>query len=194
MSLKIGVLGLQGDVREHIRMLQLLGVESLIVKLPEDLSLVDGLIIPGGESTTMIRIMKEIEMYEPLKEKIEEGFPVFGTCAGMILLSKKVEGSDQLTLKVLDIEVERNAYGRQIESFEVDIKVPQFGDKPVRAVFIRAPKIVKAGNEVEALAEYEGTPVFVRENNVMATSFHPELTDDARVHEYFIKIVGEFKK
>ncbi|MCD6450171.1 MAG: pyridoxal 5'-phosphate synthase glutaminase subunit PdxT [Thermotogaceae bacterium] len=192
--MKIGVLGLQGDVREHIRMLQLLGVESLIVKLPEDLSLVDGLIIPGGESTTMIRIMKEIEMYEPLKEKIEEGFPVFGTCAGMILLSKKVEGSDQLTLKVLDIEVERNAYGRQIESFEVDIKVPQFGDKPVRAVFIRAPKIVKAGNEVEALAEYEGTPVFVRENNVMATSFHPELTDDARVHEYFIKIVGEFKK
>lgn len=194
MRLKVGVLGLQGDVREHIEILQLLGVETFVVKLPEDLKLVDGLIIPGGESTTMIKIMKEIQMYEPLKEKIENGFPVYGTCAGMILLAKKVKNSDQLTLQVLDIEVERNAYGRQIESFEVDINIPQFGEKPVRAVFIRAPKIVKMESNVEVLAEYEGTPVFVKENNVMATSFHPELTSDTRIHKYFIKMVEELRK
>jgi len=194
VKLKIGVLGLQGDVREHIEMLQLLGVETLVVKLPEDLQLVDGLIIPGGESTTMIRIMKEVEMYEPLKEKINKGFPVYGTCAGMILLANRVKDSDQLTLQVLDVEVERNAYGRQIESFEVDINVPEFGEKPFRAVFIRAPKIVELGNNVEVLAKYEDAPVFVRENNVMATSFHPELTKDTRIHEYFIKMVEELKR
>ena len=194
MRLRIGVLGLQGDVREHIEMLQLLGVETLVVKLPEDLELVDGLIIPGGESTTMMRIMKEVEMYKPLKEKIKEGFPVYGTCAGLILLSKKVESSDQMTLQVLDVEVERNAYGRQIESFEVDIDIPELGEKPFRAVFIRAPKIVELGSNVKVLAKYENAPVFVKEDNVMATSFHPELTEDTRIHEYFIKMVEELKR
>ena len=191
MRLRIGVLGLQGDFREHVETLRLMGVETLVVKLPEDLELVDGLIIPGGESTTMGRIMVEMGMKELLKEKIENGMPVFGTCAGMILLSKKVEGYEQPLLEVLDVEIERNAYGRQVESFEVDINIPELGDRPFRAIFIRAPKIKKLGEGVEVLASYDGDPVLVRQGNILASSFHPELTQDTRIHEYFIRMVGK---
>ncbi len=191
MRLRIGVLGLQGDFREHVETLRLMGVETLVVKLPEDLELVDGLIIPGGESTTMGRIMVEMGMKELLKEKIKNGMPVFGTCAGMILLSKKVEGYEQPLLEVLDVEIERNAYGRQVESFEVDINIPELGDRPFRAIFIRAPKIKKLGEGVEVLASYDGDPVLVRQGNILASSFHPELTQDTRIHEYFIRMVGK---
>lgn len=190
MRLRIGVLGLQGDFREHVETLRMMGVETLVVKLPEDLELIDGLIIPGGESTTMGRIMVEVGLKEPLREKIEEGMPVFGTCAGMILLSKRVEGYEQPLLEVLDVEIERNAYGRQVESFEVDIEIPELGDRPFRAIFIRAPKIKKLGEGVEVLAEYDGDPVLVRQGNILASSFHPELTQDTRVHEYFMRMVG----
>lgn len=189
MRLKIGVLGLQGDFREHVEVLQAMGVETVVVKLPEDLEIVDGLIIPGGESTTMGRIMKEVEIREPIIEKAKAGMPIYGTCAGLILLSKKVVGHDQPLLGLLDVDVERNAYGRQVESFEVDIKITELGEKPFRAVFIRAPKIVRVGGDVKVIAEYEGAPIFVRQGNIMATSFHPELTRDFRVHEYFLKLV-----
>ncbi len=187
--LRIGVLGLQGDFREHVEMLSLLGVETLVVKLPEDLDLIDGLIIPGGESTTMGRIMENVGIKEPLVEKIKNGLPVYGTCAGMILLSKKVVDHDQPLLGVLDTEVERNAYGRQVESFEVDIEIEALGEKPFKAVFIRAPRIVKRGENVEVLAEYNGDPVLVREGSILASSFHPELTRDTRIHEYFLRMV-----
>ncbi len=189
MRLRIGVLGLQGDFREHVEMLNLIGVKTLVVKLPEDLNLIDGLIIPGGESTTMGRIMENVGIKEPLVEKIKKGFPVYGTCAGMILLSKKVSDYNQPLLGVLDIEVERNAYGRQVESFEVDIKIESLGEKPFRAVFIRAPRIISLGENVKVLAEYKGDPVLVREGNILASSFHPELTKDTRIHEYFLRMV-----
>ncbi len=187
--MRIGVLGLQGDFREHVEMLSLMGVETLVVKLPEDLDLVDGLIIPGGESTTMGRVMENMRIREPLVKKIEQGLPVYGTCAGMILLSRKVVDHVQPLLGVLDIEIERNAYGRQVESFEVDLSIPAVGEKPFRAVFIRAPKVVKHGARVEVLAEYNKDPILVREGNILASSFHPELTQDTRIHEYFLRMV-----
>ena len=189
MRLRIGVLGLQGDFREHVEMLTLMGVETLVVKLPEDLELIDGLIIPGGESTTMGRIMENVGIKDPLIDKIKSGLPVYGTCAGMILLSKKISGFEQPLLGVLDIEVERNAYGRQVESFEVDIKIEALGEKPFRAVFIRAPRIVNLGESVEVLARYGEDPVLVKEGNILASSFHPELTKDSRIHEYFLRMV-----
>ncbi len=189
--MRIGVLGLQGDFREHVEMLSLLGVETLVVRLPEDLKLIDGLIIPGGESTTMGRIMENVGLKEPLIERIKSGMPVYGTCAGMILLSREVRGYEQPLLGVLDAVVERNAYGRQVESFEVDIEIPALGERPFRAVFIRAPKIVKISEGVETLAEYEGSPVLVRQGKILASSFHPELTSDTRIHEYFLRMVEE---
>ena len=189
MILRIGVLGLQGDFREHVEVLASMGVSTLVVKLPEDLELVDGIIIPGGESTTMGRIMKEVGLDEPLIKKIEGGLPVFGTCAGMILLSKGVVGYDQSTLGVMDIKVERNAYGRQVESFEVDVSIPEIGERPFHAIFIRAPKVVEVGDGVEVLAELEGSPILLRQKNILASSFHPELTEDRRIHELFIKMI-----
>ncbi len=188
--MKIGILGLQGDFREHVEMLQSMGVETLVVKLPEDLDLVDGLIIPGGESTTMGRIMENVGMKDVLADKIKSGLPVYGTCAGMILLSKRVVGFDQPLLGVLDVEIERNAYGRQVESFEVDITIDVLKGRPFRAVFIRAPRVVKMGEGVEVLAEYDGDPVLLKQGNILASSFHPELTLDTRIHDYFIKMVG----
>jgi 5'-phosphate synthase pdxT subunit len=187
--MRIGVLGLQGDFREHVEMLRLLGVDTLVVKLPEDLELIDGLIIPGGESTTMGRIMETVGIKDPLIERIKSGMPVYGTCAGMILLSKRVEGYNQPLLGVLDVDIQRNAYGRQIESFEVDIDVSILDGNPFRAVFIRAPKIIRLGEDVETLAEYQGDPVLVKQGNILASSFHPELTRDTRIHEYFIRMV-----
>lgn len=184
----VGVSGIQGDFREHKVMLEKLGVETLIVRTPEELDRVDGLVIPGGESTTMIRIMKMVGLYDKLKEKVKNGFPVFGTCAGMILLSKEVVNFPQDSLGVIDIKVERNAYGRQVDSFETEIEISNF-DKPFRAIFIRAPKVVEYGSDIEVLAKYMDAPVLLRQGNILVASFHPELTDDTRVHECFLKML-----
>lgn len=187
--MKIGVLGVQGDVREHVEALHKLGVETLIVKLPEQLDMVDGLILPGGESTTMIRILKEMDMDEKLVERINNGLPVFATCAGVILLAKRINNYKQEKLGVLDVTVERNAYGRQVESFETFIEIPAIGKDPFRAIFIRAPKIVETGKSVEILAYHEDDPVLVKEGKILASTFHPELTDDLRLHRYFLEMV-----
>jgi len=187
--MKIGVLGVQGDVREHVEALHKLGVETLIVKLPEHLDMVDGLILPGGESTTMIRILKEMNMDERLVERINDGLPVFATCAGVILLAKRINNYKQEKLGVLDVTVERNAYGRQVESFETFIEIPAIGKDPFRAIFIRAPRIVETGRSVEILAYHEDDPVLVKEGKILASTFHPELTDDLRLHRYFLEMV-----
>ncbi len=189
--MKIGVLALQGDFREHLEMLHSIGVNPVAVKSKETLDFIDGLIIPGGESTTIGKIMKEMNLFDELKERIKDGLPVFGTCAGMIVLARNISGfPDQVRLGAIDITVERNSYGRQVESFETDIKIPVLGEKPFRAVFIRAPKVVEMGKEVEALAYFKEDPVLLRQRNVLVCSFHPELTMDARIHRYFLEMVG----
>lgn len=190
MSIKVGVLGLQGDIREHVEILKKLGIEAVVVKLPVHLEKVDALIIPGGESTTIWKLMKITRMNEALKEKIEKGFPVYGTCAGMIVLSSGVENyPEQETLKVIDIKVRRNAFGRQVESFEADLNIKGVSDGLFRGIFIRAPLIVDYGENVEILCEYEENPVMARQGNVLVSSFHPELTEDTRVHELFLKMI-----
>lgn len=189
----IGVSGIQGDFREHKWMIEKLGYETLVVRTPEELEKVDALIIPGGESTTMIRIMKRIGLFDALKEKILNGFPVYGTCAGLIVLAKEIENYPQESLGVIDIKVMRNAYGRQVDSFDEMVEIKGF-DKPFKAVFIRAPRVDEWGSEVEVLSMLDNHPIMLRQKNVLVTSFHPELTDDTRVHEYFLKMVKEYKK
>jgi 5'-phosphate synthase pdxT subunit len=178
--LRIGVLAVQGNVREHAAMLRRLGVEPAEVRLPDELEGLDGLIIPGGESTTICRLMRLYGLDEAVREF---GGPLFGTCAGMIVLDR-----DHLGLG--DFRVRRNAFGRQVQSFEADLPVAG-GDGPVRAVFIRAPWIEEAGPEVEILAEVDGHPVLAREGRLLVAAFHPELTDDTRIHELFVNIVRE---
>ncbi|MGB9615119.1 MAG: pyridoxal 5'-phosphate synthase glutaminase subunit PdxT [Fervidobacterium sp.] len=189
----IGVSGIQGDFREHKLMIEKLGHETLIVRTPEDLEKIDGLIIPGGESTTMTRIMKRIKLFEVLREKIQNGLPVYGTCAGLIVLAKEIENYPQESLGVIDIKVLRNAYGRQVDSFDEMVEIKGF-DKPFKAIFIRAPRVGEWGKDVEVLSVLDGHPIMLRQNNVLVTSFHPELTNDTRVHEYFLKMVQEYKK
>ncbi|QTA38141.1 pyridoxal 5'-phosphate synthase glutaminase subunit PdxT [Thermosipho ferrireducens] len=186
----IGVSGIQGDFREHKTMLEKMGIKTMVVRTPEELDKVDGLIIPGGESTTMIRIMKMVNLYDALKAKIETGFPVFGTCAGMILLSNEVTNFKQDSLKAINIKIERNAYGRQVESFETDIEIKGFNSK-FRAIFIRAPKVVSYDENIEILATFENSPVLLKQDNILVASFHPELTNDTRVHEYFLNMVKQ---
>ncbi len=186
----IGVLALQGDFREHIWALQRLGVEAFAVKTVSDLEKVDGLIIPGGESTSIGRIAQVTGVGEKIVQLAKEGLPIYGTCAGMILLAKRiVDHPEQYSFRLMDIVVQRNAYGRQIESFEVYLDVARLGK--VKAVFIRSPKIVELGKGVEVLASYENTPVLVQQGKLLASSFHPELTDDLRIHEYFVKMVAD---
>ncbi len=181
----IGVLGLQGDVAEHASALQKLHADVRIVKKASQVRGLRGLIIPGGESTTIGKLMVKYG----LPEAIEEHKPaIYGTCAGTILLAKEIVGSEQFSLNLLDIAVERNAYGRQRESFEADISIPALGDKPFRGVFIRAPVIKRVGKNVEVLAEHEGRPVLVKQDKYLASTFHPELTGDIRIHEYFISM------
>jgi len=189
----IGVSGIQGDFREHKWMIEKLGIETYVVRTPEDLEKVDGLIIPGGESTTMIRIMKRIGLFDALKEKIFNGFPVYGTCAGLIVLAKEIENYPQESLGVIDIKVRRNAYGRQVDSFEEYVEIKGF-DRPFKAIFIRAPRVEAWGESVEPFAFLDNHPIMLRQNNVLVTSFHPELTDDTRIHEYFVQMVKEYKK
>jgi len=187
--LKIGVLGIQGAIQEHLSILRKAGVEPSWVKDRKELDSVMALVMPGGESTTMIKLLKRFEMWETLRDRIEDGMPVLATCAGMILLSKTIENVvNQDSLGVLDISVKRNGYGRQINSFEVDLQIDEIGPEPFRAVFIRAPKIESIGDEVRVLTSYDGSPVLVRQNNMLAASFHPELTGDLRIHRYFLKM------
>jgi pyridoxal 5'-phosphate synthase pdxT subunit len=191
----IGALALQGDFHEHESMLRRLSVSTRQVRSTEDLLGLDGLIIPGGESTTFCRLIADFNLQEPLRAFVKSGAPVWGTCAGMIVLARNASDLDFPTLEALDIEVLRNAYGRQVDSFESDIDVPALGDEPFHAVFIRAPVVASVGPDVEVLAmvrdEADGgaAPVAVRQHTIMATSFHPELTNDVRFHRYFLELV-----
>ena len=187
----VGILAFQGDFDRHARMLDGLGVDTVLVRNPGELADLDGLVIPGGESTTIGKLIKAFGVLEPLKRRIADGLPVFGTCAGLILLAPNVNEKNQFRLGVLNIEVERNAYGRQVDSFEADIDVPALGSKPVRGVFIRAPIVKNVHNGVDILARFEGTPVLLRQDHILAASFHPELTDDPRLHRYFLSMVLE---
>lgn len=192
---RIGVLALQGDFAEHINVLSRIEVDPREVRLPKDLTGLDGLIIPGGESTTISRLMAEFGLLEPLRQMAADGFPIWGTCAGMIVLAKQASDLALPTIAAMDIEVERNAYGRQVDSFEADLSVPALGEAPFHAVFIRAPVVREVFPPAETLARLEnGTPVIVREGKLLATSFHPELTEDTRLHRYFVEMAREGAK
>jgi 5'-phosphate synthase pdxT subunit len=186
--MKAGVLALQGDFREHAAVLADLGATPVLVRTPEELAAVDCLAIPGGESTTISRLARLHSLVDPIRERAEAGLPVLGTCAGMIVMAREVTGGDPL-LSVLDIRVARNAYGRQVDSFEAD--VPLRGqDETVRAVFIRAPVVEEVGPRVEVLADLEGRPIVVEEGRLLAAAFHPELAGDGRLHRRMLEQVG----
>jgi 5'-phosphate synthase pdxT subunit len=185
---RVGVLALQGDVREHLRTLESLGAGAISVKHPEELGQIDALIIPGGESTTITKMALRFDLFDPIREAISAGMPTYGTCAGMILLAGSLAVVDQPLLGCLDVVVRRNAFGRQNESFEADVAVDGF-ERPFPAVFIRAPWVEKVGSEVEVLANVADHPVMVRQDHILATSFHPELTGDSRIHEMFLEMV-----
>ena len=190
--LRIGVLAVQGDFAEHIELLRRIGVEPVEVRLPEHLGAIDALIIPGGESTTITRLLDIYGLRAPIKRLGRAGMPIWGTCAGAIVLAKGAGDLDRPSLGLMDIDVRRNAFGRQFDSFEADLDVGALGDVPFHAIFIRAPVIQHAGDGVEVLAMLaDGTIVAAREGHLLATSFHPELTDDTRVHERFLNIVKE---
>jgi pyridoxal 5'-phosphate synthase pdxT subunit len=191
--IKIGVLGLQGAVQEHVRALETSGVEVSVVKRKEDLEGLDGLVMPGGESTTMRRLIDRYEFFTPLQEFAKSGKPVFGTCAGMILMAKEIEGYDQGHLEIMDIKVHRNGFGRQRESFEVALDIKGIVDEYL-AVFIRAPYIMNVGEGVEAIATFQDKIVAARQGRFLACAFHPELTDDDRFHQYFVQMVKNSKK
>jgi 5'-phosphate synthase pdxT subunit len=186
MSLTIGILGMQGNVEEHANMLKKLKTRVKIIKKPGDIKGLDGMIIPGGESTTILPLLKKYKIDKEIKKA---NLPIFGTCAGAIILAKEILNMAQDTLKLMDTSVERNGYGRQVESFESDLEIPDLGNAPLRGVFIRAPIIKRAGKDVRVLAKQNGDPVLVREGKFLAATFHPELTDDTRVHEYFLNLV-----
>lgn len=187
--MKVGVLALQGDFREHIGILKKLGVEAVEVRLPSELEGLDGLIIPGGESTTISKMMGIYGFPEEIKKFAQKGSPVFGTCAGLIVLAGKVDGRKSGPLNLIDIDVKRNAYGRQVDSREVDLTIDFADSIPYRAIFIRAPQIRKMGAGVKSLARYEGKTVLARQKNILICSFHPELTEDTRIHQYFLDMI-----
>jgi 5'-phosphate synthase pdxT subunit len=188
---RIGVLALQGDVREHIAALAAAGAEVTTVRRPGELAAVDGLVIPGGESTTMSKLAVAFGMFEPLRERVRAGMPAYGSCAGMIMLADKIldPRSGQETIGGIDMIVRRNAFGRQNESFEAAVDVAGVGGGPVDGVFIRAPWVESVSAGADVLATYEGHAVAVRQGSLLATSFHPELTGDHRVHELFVEMV-----
>jgi pyridoxal 5'-phosphate synthase pdxT subunit len=187
----VGVLALQGDVREHFAALVEAGAQPCAVRRPEELAGVDGLVIPGGESTTISKLAAAFGLLEPLRERVRSGLPAFGSCAGMIMLADKIldPRSGQETIGGIDMIVRRNAFGRQNESFEAALDLVGVGGGPVEGVFIRAPWVESTGARAETLAEYDGHPVAVRQDGLLATSFHPELTGDHRVHALFVDIV-----
>jgi 5'-phosphate synthase pdxT subunit len=184
----VGILALQGDFAKHAEAVRAAGASALEVRDNPDFEKIDGLIIPGGESTTIGKLLVRYDMAETIKQFAVAGKPIYGTCAGAILLARNIEKYDQLRLGVLDIQVLRNGYGRQIESFEADISAPSLGEIPLRGVFIRAPIITSTGKDVQIIAEFNGSPVFVRQGNIISTTFHPELTGDLRVHRYFLSL------
>jgi 5'-phosphate synthase pdxT subunit len=190
--MKIGVLALQGAFAEHVAALHAIGVEAVEVRLPAHLDDVDGLIIPGGESTTMRNLILRWGLRQPILDLAASGAPLFGTCAGMIVLSRQIEGGEEPVLPLLDVTVERNAFGRQLDSFETALTVPLLGDTPVHAVFIRAPVIEGVGPGVDVLARLDdGRIVAVRERNIVATSFHPELAGETRFHRLVATMAAE---
>jgi pyridoxal 5'-phosphate synthase pdxT subunit len=189
---KIGVLALQGAFREHLRTLATIGVEGIPVRLPRDLDDVAGLILPGGESTTMRQLIERWGLRQPILDLASSGAPLFGTCAGMIVLAREIAGGEPPILPLLDVTVERNAFGRQLDSFETELAVPVLGDQPVHGVFIRAPVIDRTGPDVDILARLDdGRIVAVRERNIVATAFHPELAGETRFHRLVAAMASE---
>jgi pyridoxal 5'-phosphate synthase pdxT subunit len=189
---RIGVLAVQGAVREHVAAIRDIGAEPVEVRLPRDLVDVDALIMPGGESTTMRRLIEAYGLREPIAALARRGAPVLGTCAGMILLAERLDGGEEPFFGLLDLEVRRNGYGRQLHSFEADLDVPALGDEPLHGVFIRAPLVTDVGPRAEVLArDPDGHPVAVRQGRVLATAFHPELTRDRRLHRLLADLVAE---
>ena len=189
--MRIGVLASQGAFAEHIVMLRQLEVEVLPVRLPQELAGLDGLVIPGGESTSISKLMVDYNLMNEVRSLAKKDLPIFGTCAGMILLANEVSDSDVEPIRVMDITVRRNAFGRQRDSFETELSIPVLGKKPFPGIFIRAPIIMRANNGVETLAKLaDGTSVAARQGKLLASAFHPELTDDLRFHQYFLDIVA----
>ncbi|HBX22935.1 MAG TPA: pyridoxal 5'-phosphate synthase glutaminase subunit PdxT [Desulfotomaculum sp.] len=186
----VGVLALQGAFREHQRALDKCGAETRQVRKPGELSGLDALVIPGGESTTMGKLMREFGLLEPIKGIAAEGMPIFGTCAGLIMLAKQIRNSQQTNLGLMDMEVERNAFGRQVDSFEADLSIAELGSQPIRAIFIRAPYITRVDNGVDVLATYGDKIVCARQGRFLVAAFHPELTEDVRLHRYFMENVA----
>ncbi|MGD9143531.1 MAG: pyridoxal 5'-phosphate synthase glutaminase subunit PdxT [Dehalococcoidia bacterium] len=190
--MRIGVLASQGAFAEHIDVLKQLDIEAVPVRLPREFTGMDGLIIPGGESTTISRLIAEYQLEDEIKGLVKDGKPVFGTCAGMIMLSKNISGNTTRTLGLMDVRVKRNAFGRQRESFETDLEVPALGNKPFPAVFIRAPLIESFGDDIEILAKLPNdTIVAARQGKILVTAFHPELTSDLRFHRYFLNMIED---
>lgn len=192
MNALIGILALQGAFKAHELAVRHCGAPTLQVRTPDDLDRVDALVMPGGESTTMSHLLTTSNLFDPIAKRLSDDMPVFGTCAGMILLAQKVYDArpDQRSFAALDIDVRRNAYGRQVDSFECDLRVAGLADE-FHAVFIRAPRVERVGEGVEVLAEHGGDPVLVRQGRMMAASFHPELAPDVRIHERFLSMVTE---
>ena len=189
---RIGVLAVQGAVREHVAAIREIGAEPVEVRLPRDLVDLDALILPGGESTTMRRLVDGYGLREPIAALALAGAPLFGTCAGMILLADRLDDDEAAYFGMLDLEVRRNGYGRQLDSFEADLDAPSLGEPQLHGVFIRAPLVTGVGPEVEVLArDPDGNPVAVRQGRVLATAFHPELTSDRRLHRLLLQMVGE---
>ncbi|MDN5344210.1 MAG: pyridoxal 5-phosphate synthase pdxT subunit [Clostridia bacterium] len=189
--MKIGVLAMQGAFREHIKSLAALGIQGEEIRHKNQLEGISGLIIPGGESTTIGKLMVEFNLLEPVRELAAAGMPVFGTCAGMVLLARDIIGSDQPRLGLMNARVQRNAFGRQVDSFEVDLEIPVLGPEPFHAVFIRAPFLEAVEPPAEVLATFDGKIVMARQGNLLATAFHPELTNDLRVHRYFLEMIKQ---
>jgi 5'-phosphate synthase pdxT subunit len=191
-DIRVGVLALQGTFIEHVNLLCQLGVEAPAVRLPRELDRLDGLIIPGGESTTMLRLMDSFGLIQPIRNMARDGLPIWGTCAGMILLAKDVSNHEMETLGLMDARVRRNAFGSQVDSFEVDLEIPLVGEEPFHAVFIRAPIIEETRPIVQILSRLpDGTIVAIRQDRLLACAFHPEFTDDWRFHSYFLNMVSQ---
>jgi 5'-phosphate synthase pdxT subunit len=191
-DIRIGVLAVQGDFREHLDTLADIGVQGVEVRLPEELDNVSGLILPGGESTTIRRLIERWGLAQPIRRLAESGAPVYGTCAGMIVLANEIAGDEEPILPLLDVTVQRNAFGRQLDSFETDLVVPILGDQPVHGVFIRAPVIERTGPGIDILARLDdGRVVAVRERNILATAFHPELAGETRFHRLVATMAAE---
>jgi 5'-phosphate synthase pdxT subunit len=190
--MRIGVLASQGAFAEHLATLRQLKVAAVPVRLPRELKNLDGLIIPGGESTTISKLMRAYDLVSEIRSLSEKGLPIFGTCAGMILLAKHISDSDAAPLGFMDITVRRNAFGRQVDSFETNLKIPALGDEPFPGIFIRAPLIEEVGSGVEVLARLDnGTIVAARQGKLLTAAFHPELTSDLRFHQYFLGMVDD---